>query len=282
MTTQFDEYGNYIVGSWGASMPPLAVVPDKPSLASLVISTKDLAAIPEPVALIPDYLYRDCLVWLGGAPGAYKSFWALEVAAHVASGTTWRGVRIKPGKVLYVIAEGKGGIWKRVDAWQKANGVEVQIDWLPVAPQVGRAQWEELVELAKTKQYDLIVIDTQARVTVGQDENGSDGAGVIVDQFTRLKDACGACVILVHHLNRLGTNLRGSSAIDGAAEAIIQLVKVNKVTRVRNKKQKDMVEFDDYYVRGSEVGRSLVLSEVEKPSDWSSAYKALRRGDDSE
>jgi RecA-family ATPase len=271
---QFDENGFYI-----PQPPGLYPVADEPKLADLLLTTRQLSNIPEPTPLIDGYLYRDCLVWLGGAPGAYKSFWAMEIACHVATGTTWRGARIKPGSVLYVVAEGKGGAWKRIEAWQAANRVEAQITWLPVAPQVSTRQWDELVQIARDRHFDLIVIDTQSRVTVGRDENQAESASLIVNAFTRLKDASGACVILVHHLNRLGTNLRGSSAIDGAAEAIVQLVKVDGVTRVRNKKQKDMAEFDDYYVRGVSSARSLVLVECDHPPGWNAAYKALRRGD---
>jgi len=266
---EFDENGYYI---------PKPPSPAPARLTDLILSTKQLADIPQPKPLIPGFLFRDSLTWVGGAPGAYKSFLAVELACHVASGATWRGHRVSPGRVLYVVAEGRSGIWKRVRAWQKANRVEVQIDWLPTAPQIGTDMWEQLIEHAKTQGYDLIVVDTQSRVTTGLDENQAEGATKVVSQLTRLKEASGACVIIVHHLNRGGTNLRGSSVVDGAADTIIELVKVDGISRVRNRKQKDVDEASDYYVRSVEVEDSMILAEVAKPTAFDKRLKEIRQG----
>lgn len=265
---RFDEDGLYIPNEQ-----------PKPIIESLILSTRQLAEIPEPVPLIPGWLFLDSLAWLGGAPGSYKSFLAMEWACHVATGTTWRGQKVKPGRVLYILAEGKGGAYKRVEAWQQANGKQAQIDWLPAAPQVGTALWESLVAHVALHPYDLIVIDTQSRVTTGKDENGAEGATVIIDQFTRLKDAAKACTLILHHMNRGGTNLRGSSAQDGAAETIVEITRVESVARVRNKKQKDGQEADDYYVRRVKSARSMTLVECEKPFDWDKKRKMSRTND---
>lgn len=246
------------------------------TIRSLIITTRQLAEIPEPEALIDGYLLRDTLTWLGGAPGAYKSFMAIELACVVASGTTWRGVKVKPGRVLYVIAEGRSGAYKRVEAWMKASGTIVQIDWLPAAPQIGTASWQHLVDHVRVEGYDLIVLDTQSRLTTGHEENDASAATRIVGQLTTLKEASGACVLLVHHLNRGGTNLRGSSVIDGAADTVIEMVKLDGVARVRNTKQKDIPEFGEFYVRAADTARSMVLVECEKPSGWEVRLKASR------
>lgn len=249
-------------------------------ITPLILTTRQLAEYPEPEPLIPDHLYRNTLTWIGGAPGAYKSFLAVEIAATIATGTTWRGHKVKPGRVLYVAAEGQTGIHKRVEAWQQATGVNAAIDWLTTAPQIGTAIWEDLIAHVAATGYDLIILDTQSRITVGAEENDASAATRLIDQLTRLKNASGACVVIVHHLNRAATNLRGSSVIDAAADTIIELVKVDGTTRVKNRKQKDTPEFADYYIRGADTGRSMVLVECEKPATWSGRFKALRRGEE--
>lgn len=266
---EYDEQGYYI-----PKPPP----PPPPRLADMILNTNQLAAIPQPRPLIPGFLFRDSLTWVGGAPGAYKSFLAVELACHVATGTTWRGHKVSPGRVLYIVAEGKSGIWKRVRAWQKAAGIDAQIDWLPIAPQVGTDMWEQLIAHTKDQGYDLILVDTQSRVTVGLDENQAEGSSKVVSHLTRLKDASGACVIIVHHLNRGGTNLRGSTVVDGAADTIIELVKVDGVSRVRNRKQKDVDEAGDYYVRSVAIEDSMILVEVDKPTSFDKRLKEIRLG----
>lgn len=260
---------------WYVAEQPL---PPEPRFADLIITTRQLADLPEPTPLIPGLLFRDSLAWIGGAPAAFKSFLAVELACHVATGTSWRGRRVSPGRVLYIVAEGRAGIWKRVQAWQQSTGLQVQIDWLPMAPQIGTSNWEALIGHAKESGYDLIVIDTQSRVTTGLDENQAEGSTKMVDQFTRLKESSGACVVIVHHMNRGGTNLRGSSVIDGAADTIIELVKVDGVSRVRNRKQKDVEQADDYYVRPVEVASSIILVETDKPTAFDKRLKEIRQG----
>lgn len=260
---------------------PAAAAAARPNqITPLILTTRQLAEIPEPQPLIPDHLYRNTLTWIGGAPGAYKSFLAVELACTVATGARWRGHKVKPGRVLYVAAEGQTGIHKRVEAWQQATGGAAQIDWLTIAPQIGTAIWEDLIAHVAEHGYDLIVLDTQSRLTVGAEENDASAATRVIDQLTRLKDASGACVLIVHHLNHAGTNLRGSSAIGAAADTIIDLVKVDGTTRVKNRKQKNAAEFDDYYIRSAAAGGSMVLVECEKPPNWAARLKALRRGEE--
>src|SRR5215217_3573886 len=71
-----------------------------------LVDIAGLEAIPPPEFLIDGYLIRNSLAWLGGKPGHYKSFVAVEMACCVATGTNWHGYKVKQGKVLYLIAEG--------------------------------------------------------------------------------------------------------------------------------------------------------------------------------
>ena len=41
-----------------------------------------------------------------GAPGSSKSFFVLDLVAHVARGIQWRGHRVVQSRVAYVAAEG--------------------------------------------------------------------------------------------------------------------------------------------------------------------------------
>ena len=70
----------------------------------------------------------------------------------------------------------------------------------------------------------LIVIDTLARSMPGGDENGS-GMGLALEAADRLRESSGACVMLIHHGTKAGTTPRGNSALEGAADTVVKVVR---------------------------------------------------------
>lgn len=239
-------------------------------------TTAELALIVEAPPLVAGHLFLDSIAWVAGAAGAYKSFFAVDIAASVATGQNWRGNKVKPQQVLYVAAEGRNGLYKRVEAWEKANHTTPQIDWLVQSVNAATAEWDSLIQHVAQNPYGLIVLDTQARMTVGMEENDAKDAGRFVQRLEMLREASAACVMPIHHMNRSATNLRGSTAFDGAATTIIELEKRDDTARVRCAKQKDAEPFMDYWVRPSPFGRSIVLVDCEKPVTWDAAAKRTR------
>lgn len=59
-----------------------------------------------------------------GAPGAYKSFIALDMALSVAAGIDWQGRATDKGGVLYIAAEGGDDVIIRQSAWMTYNQIE--------------------------------------------------------------------------------------------------------------------------------------------------------------
>jgi hypothetical protein len=238
------------------SVEQQAVPPDKPppddepspadeqadsrylELRGRLLTVAGLRDIPPPVPLIAGYLYRDSLAWLGGKPGHGKSFLAVDLACCIGTGTAWHGHEVTAGKVLYLIAEGASGLSRRVDAWTLAHGRPVKrVVFLPVPVQLLTAVdvaafGHLLADLAP----DLIILDTQARVTVGGEENSSKDMGRFVDALEHLRRQSGACVLTVHHEARAGENLRGSTALEGAATTILRATKDGQLVEVTNPK----------------------------------------------
>ena len=70
----------------------------------------------------------------------------------------------------------------------------------------------------------VIVVDTLARATPGNDENSSRDAGLVINALDYLKEQ-GCSVIVVHHTGKDGTSERGSSALRGAVDALYKVVK---------------------------------------------------------
>jgi hypothetical protein len=158
----------------------------------------------------------------------------------------WHGKRVEQSKVLYVVAEGVRGIKRRVRAWEALNKrAMVGVDFYERAVQLGdRKDVGTLIRTAKRGNYEFIVLDTQARCTVGLEENSASEMGVVVAALDVLKEVTGACVALVHHSGASGGRARGSTAILGAldAEFEVEADKDAMSVSVHTRAQKDLAE----------------------------------------
>lgn len=209
-----------------ASSDDLGTTSDTPELTPverLRTQLLDRAALDtvRPVTpLIRDVLDLDSESWIIGAPGGFKSFVAKDWALHVACGLPWRGKRVTQGKVIYMAAEGEKGIPNRVRAWEIQHGVRAEnVLFLPTPVQVANGtMWDAWVELCRQEAPVLIVLDTQARITAGLDENSNGQMSVLTEAVRRLRAATRACVLVVHHTGRNGQDARGASAVDGAQD----------------------------------------------------------------
>ncbi len=220
--------------------------------ARLVDATR-LDQLPKAEPLIEDVLMLDSISWLHGKPGHAKSFIALDWACCVATGRQWRGQQTQHGEVLYVVAEGAQGMHERRQAWEITNDVEVpagQLSFLPVAVQMLQdLDVAAMAMIVAELKPAMVVIDTQARVTVGADENSSRDMGQFVASVDQLRVASGACILTVHHEARAGDSLRGSTALEGAATTVIRATKDGALVRIDCTKQKDGPEFDPILTR---------------------------------
>jgi len=146
--------------------------------------------------------------------------------------------------VLYLIAEGASGLSQRVDAWELANGRKADdVMFLPVPVQLMKdIDVTAFALVLKDVQPMLAILDTQARVTVGAEENSSKDMGVFVDALEELRRRSEACILPVHHEPRNGENLRGSIALEGAATSILRVSRDGNQVELTNPKQKDVPE----------------------------------------
>ncbi|MFG2021102.1 AAA family ATPase [Actinomadura geliboluensis] len=230
-------------------------------LRAALVDSKGLDGIPDPIPLIDGLLFRDSLAWLHGKPGHGKSFVALDWAGCIAGGIPWQAHDIATGPVVYLVAEGVIGVRQRVRAWEERTTVEMAgVMFLPVAVQLlNAAQLAAFVDLLAEIGPVFVVVDTQARVTVGADENSAKDMGELVHALERIRAATGACVLLIHHESRSGDNMRGSTALEGAAETMIRVTKDGPHIRLDNTKQKNAPEHSPILMRLAPCGPSAVL-----------------------
>jgi hypothetical protein len=209
-----------------------------------MLDVDQLRNVMPPQPLVNGILDLDTTAWLIGESGSYKSFVALDIAAHVAIGRPWRGYDVRRGDVLYVVAEGARGMRLRVDAWEREHNEPMKgVRFLPRPVQAGQGEWAVLVAACARLRPALVVIDTQARVTLGLEENSNTDMGRYVACVDAIRVATGACVLTVHHLGRNGKNARGASALDGAQDAELRVEKTSAyAVKLHMDKQKDQAE----------------------------------------
>jgi hypothetical protein len=218
-------------------------MPAPRALVDDLITGTGLDDIADPVPLVDGWLFADSLARLNGRPGGGKTFVAVDLACSVATGTQWHGQDVAQGLVLLLIAEGVSGIRKRVRAWENAHGVKVadNLIVLPYAVQVtDDDRWTQFVEVAHERRPALVVLDTQSRISVDLNENGPE-LGRFVGAVERLREACAACVLVVHHKSKSdGEGGRGHNVVEGAMTSEYDVWKKGDTITVKNTKQKDI------------------------------------------
>lgn len=224
----------------------------------------DLDDLEDPEPIIDGFLYRDSLVRTFGPPKSLKSFVTLDMAASISLGIPWQGRPTTQTTVLYVVAEGARGVKKRRRAWNEHHGTEMKVIFFPKPVQIGdQKQMFDLIAFCHARQVGYVVFDTQARCTVGVEENDNTEMGEIVGALDILKQQTGACVHLVHHSGAGDAKrARGATAFDGAVDAefyTIRDTKDNGVVTFVSKFQKDVAEADDVHLLAREVAGSLVM-----------------------
>lgn len=210
-----------------------------------------LDSLQPPQWLITNRLPEHGLSVVYGPPGAYKTFYALDMALSICTGRPYQGMQVQQGHVVYLAAEGAFGIKPRVRAWEQYNNVRAERLYIVQAPiQLNQAAHVDAFLEVIGQAIDtpkLIVIDTLARCLVGADENSALDMGEVVHYTDQIRDHIQGHVMLVHHSGKSGEYERGSTALRGAVDTMIRMQKEPDAHAVKIAcvKQKDFPPFDD-------------------------------------
>lgn len=134
-----------------------------------------------------------------------KSFAAIEMAVHVATGRDWLGLHIpKRRRVQYVNLELKTAwIHRRIRRACRAHGIDPAElrGWLCVVNARGKGATvrKQLVELARRDRAGLVIVDPRYKLHLpGEVENAGEGVAGILDLLDRVAES-GPAVLVVHH-----------------------------------------------------------------------------------
>lgn len=203
-----------------------------------------IEALDDPASLVGGWLWMDSLARVYGPSGGGKSFAVMDMGLCVAHDLPWHGEPVAAGAVSYVAGEGLRGLKKRRRAWLKAHQLDKLDDRFKVYPAMpsltDERDWSAFVEEQQRRQAVLVTFDTQAHLTAGLDENSKADSDVLVSRIIQLREATGACVLLVHHTGKdESAGGRGHSSVKGALDSEIEVRRGGMTVTITSQKQKD-------------------------------------------
>lgn len=199
-----------------------------------------------------------------GASNSSKTFLALDLALHIASGRSWFSRQVEPGGVIFVAAEGSFGISNRVEAFRRYHGIRPDVA-LPFAIATSSINLcyppndtDALICTIKDAAAEidgpvrLVVIDTLSRALAGGNENSSDDMGAIVANADRIREETGAHVMFIHHSGKDATRgARGHSLLRAAIDTEIEVIRDQSrgISFARVTKQRELPVEDELAYR---------------------------------
>lgn len=213
-----------------------------------VVSAKDFMAVSPPTWAVKNVLPQAGMAMIFGKSGAGKSFFTLDLMLAIARGAEWCGLKTKPLRVVYVVAEGVSGFRNRLVAYAQYHGIDmtrVPIQIIPQTPNLCVDDDKALIQAIKAKgSADIVVIDTLAQASAGANENSAEDMGAVLKRCQNIQAALGGLVVLVHHTGKDDARgARGWSGLKAAMDTEIEVsATVNggmKTMEARVTKQKD-------------------------------------------
>ena len=179
--------------------------------------------------MVEDVLPKQGLAVMFGAPGSGKTYTAIDLACHVASGQPeWRGKYVEHKAVLYLSLEGGKPFRNRLHAWRMHYGVEdavfhrcsEKLDLRSTETDCNRviAAGRDVSETTRHK-IGLVVVDTLNRAMPGGNENGVEDMGAFITHCDAIARALDCLVLIVHHSGKdVAKGSRGHSSLLGAID----------------------------------------------------------------
>jgi hypothetical protein len=227
------------------------------------LSDEELENLPPLMWTVTGVLPRGALGVLFGPPGSYKTFCALDLALSIAVGMDWHGHLVERAPIVVVSAEGVGGMPQRVTSWKTAHGLvgrSVDASFVLQALNLMEVEEVETFIARLPTETGLIVLDTFARCIPGADENSASDVGRAIRSIDQIRAATGAAVLLIHHTRLDGDRERGSTALRGAADVMIQAKADNGSVTLSCEKMKDAELFTAITRAMVSSAQSLVMS----------------------
>lgn len=220
-------------------------------LRQRLIQGADILNVPQPPWLVDSVLPGATVTTLLGNPGSGKTFLALDLALSVLAGRRWQGWTTNTDddrRVLWLAGEGVTELGRRARAWcahhdHDPDTLLARLDVVEGGDNLADSTTAaDLLALTADRDYQLVVVDTLARYTVGVEESSNKELGVVVEHLSRLA-ALDAAVLVVHHAGKANARGgRGAEALQGAVRSELTVTKTPGGVQVQHTKANNGAE----------------------------------------
>jgi hypothetical protein len=248
----------------------------------------DLLDMPPKEWLIEQVIGAGDIGMIYGQPGSAKTFATVDLIFSACLGRQFAGRFdvARPLNVAYCAGEGVSGLPARFAAAAEHYGIDElpTFTFFAVTPslfcesqatlqaesiQQFIIEWQERQADGQAQPLDILVIDTLHSATAGADENSAKDMGIVLSLCKLATKLLGCAVILVHHSNKAGTGERGSSAMRGAMDVMIECRAVAGKFAMSCEKLKDGERWKDQTFDLVAMGESVRIW-WDEPSDGES------------
>lgn len=200
--------------------------------------------------LIEDYLGAGAMSVLYGESNSGKTFFATNLAFHVASGRQWNGRHVEQAGVVYCAMEGTHGISNRISALKAEYAGDDDIPFGVVTVPLDLCTSDDDANaLIKAIQAEadalgvptgLIIMDTLSRGMAGGNENAPDDMGALVRNGDLIREATKAHLMWIHHSGKdQARGARGHSSLRAATDTEIEISAEGQSRTARVTKQRE-------------------------------------------
>ncbi len=205
----------------------------------------DILALPPKEWLLDQVFGKSDIGSFYGQPGCGKTLVIIDMIMALCAGHQW-AIRFRvarPLNVAYCAGEGISGLPARFKAAAHHHGITKlpNFTFYKTVPQLFNnekdptiATIRQLVIERKQQQaqgqadpLDLLFIDTLHTATVAADENSAQDMGKVLHACRWAAAELGCAIVLVHHTGKNGVAERGSSALRGAADFMIEIKRIS-------------------------------------------------------
>jgi hypothetical protein len=218
----------------------------------------DVWNLPDIEWLVSGILQRSTTTLLVGSGNVGKTFVWLDACMCIAHGEKWLNRKTRQGRVLYIYAEGSGGLKQRYKAWMiehgKATLKEItdtsgKITFIPRPVNLLNDRQMLLDTIEDEPEIpEEVVVDTFSMCSSGVDENSNSEVAKYLATASEIKLKYGCHVTIIHHMNKSG-GFRGASALRDNVDTMITLDRGDDLEgpiKVECSKQRDAEYFPSF------------------------------------
>lgn len=233
-----------------------------PEMPFDLVRVVDLGAYTAPAWIVQDIFQCPSLNVFYGESGGGKTWALLELAFQVSRGEKWLQHTTNSAPVLIVDTEsGKRRIKNRIRAIERGAGNAFGQDTFVITDRAINLNLAALGQAGKQAQQhkdllkaaiescgaNFVIVDAFADIAQGADENAAQGVMPTLTALREISNDCNCAIVCIHHSNRnhssRGGNYRGSSAIKGAIDCMMEMQTVpdptGYVAKLETTKQRD-------------------------------------------